>query len=279
MEKALSCLYLNDNLPASYLQTNNLNFGELYKNPETLAEHTLKMYPKDKVIINLPQDSYLEAEMFGIKLTGYNQNSALIPIPVPYDQAMPKFNIQHQRLNTILDSLEIIQLKGKTPCLNLSGFASVFDAMYGSTLFYTEWFNSNCYIKEIFAYMADCYLQIIRKAAAKGIKIFSFAEPTIMLHLVGEHFAAEYSTQILLPFFNKITDCKIPLIFHICALTTSVLLQSEHFSVNQHPLTEAKNTDNLLTKLSSIAKKPIFIGNNCINSRKIAKNWEEISFF
>jgi hypothetical protein len=275
MNNNISCQNIHNNLPTEYLQENNLTFAQLYQSPQTLADHALKIN-NEKTIINLPLDCSLEAELFGAPIDGYNTNSTLKPLTITYTQQLPPFDINNKRLENILSALAIIKQQNKIPCLNISGFASVFDELYGSTLFYTEWIRNQEYIKKLFEYMANCYLQIINLEKSQPIQIISYAEPSLLLPMVGKKFAAEYANQIIFPFMKKIQQTDKPLIFHICALTTNIILQSNMFTIKRHYLSNTSTTDQILKKLTQTTKKPIFIGNNCINTNKETKFYDEI---
>lgn len=276
MKKYETCQNINPNLPAEYLKQNKITFARLYQSPADLAQHTLAMQPADSPIINLPMDNCLEAELLGAKALGYNGDSILQTEPLPYTQKQPICNLEHWRLRNILDALQQLNSKGKTACLNLSGFATVFDALYGSGSFYTQWLRNQSNILEFFSQLQNFYLEIMAMAAKKNIRLFSFAEPTLLLSLIGEGFAAEYSDSVLVPFLQKISALEQPTVFHICALTTRMLRQSPKIIIQARKLPTATPSAKLLQKLCSNSSTPIIIGNNCINHNRIISCWHEI---
>ena len=277
MEYLLSCRHIDENLASTYLQNNNLTFADLYKNPESLYKHTANMKPQNRQIINLPEDCFLEAELFGTNLVGYDGNTTLKPNTIKYEQKLPPFNAENPRLQTIMEALALFKQHGKTPCLNISGFASVFDSLYGSTLFYTEWMKNKAYLAELFAYMTDCYLQIINTANQNGVYIFSYAEPNLQLNMVGKRFAADYTQAVLLPFFEKLQKSNNKGILHICRLTTGFLVQNPNIQLQNHQLPQEITTDQMLTELSENTDKIQIIGNNCLNTVKKTDHYTEIT--
>lgn len=276
MKKHETCQNQNPNLPASYLRQQGITFAELYRSPENLAQHTLAMRPVDRSVVNLPLDCCLEAELLGATITGYTRSDVLRAMPMAYHQTLPVMNLEHWRLQNILQALEQINTESQTACLNFSGFAAVFDAVYGSGLFYSEWLRQRFYVTEFISLLQNNYLRMIEMALARNIRLFSFAEPTLLLSLIGKTFAAEYSEQALIPFLRKIRSLKEPLVFHICRLTTAVLRKSEKICLRPVTFPEASSSDDILRHLCRVDKSPIIIGNNCINYNQTIKYLDEI---
>ncbi len=276
MKKYKTCQNISPNLPAAYLQQHGITFAQLYQSPDDLARYTLAMQPADSHIVNLPRDCCLEAELMGATMIGYDQSDILSPVVMQYTQELPTVNLEHWRLRNIMQALEQINADSQAVCFNLSGFAAVFDAVYGSGLFYTEWFRHHSYAMKFITLLQNSYLRIIEMALEKNIRLFSFAEPTLLLSLIGETFAAEYSEEVLLPFLRKINALATPLVFHICGMTTEVLQTSGKISL--HPVTssDASSSDDMLKELCMIGKSPVIIGNNCINQNRSITHLDEI---
>lgn len=273
MEKL--CQYHNNIMPEEYMKKHGLNYSQLYGDATVLKNLSLESTPPQKQIIALPLDCYLEAEALGVKLAGYEGCNCLKPCTLDFAEQQLHFNFDIPRLKIVISALAALAAEGKTPCLNLSGFASVFGAVFDSTLFYTRWFSNRRYILDFFAYLVDCYLQIMETAVAKGVRLFSFAEPSVLLPLVGPTFAKEYTDLVLLPFFQKFHQSGLPAVIHICRLTTELTADNDKIRLQNHPLAEPTVIDTLLSTLTADIKKPLIIGGNCINSPSAVNSYTE----
>lgn len=269
------CQFLENNVTSQYMEKNQLTYAELYSSPECLLHHSEAMNTAS-CILSLPHDYYLQAELFGVRLLGYDDTTFLHPEHLDYDKVLPYYDIENKRLQTVLEALQMARHDGYTPCFNLSGFADLFAALYGSTLFYTEWYSGSDYIPRLFSCMQDCLLELTKKARKYGIKLFSFAESTLLLPLVGPAFAGEYSDRILYPFLKKLSDRSGEMVFHMCRLTTELMLAGKSVELKEHLTEEPAPYDQVLAHLVDTTSSTMMIGDGCIHDLRTVDRYYEL---
>ena len=267
MDDSLVCQYTEQNITSQYMTENHLTYTELYSSPESLFHHVCAMEPKMRLFC-LPVDYYLQAELFGIELSGYDDCSFLFPKTVPFEKKCPEFSLDHPRLRVILNTFDLARSEGYTPCFNISGFADIFGALYGSTLFYAEWYNSRSYINELFSYMQECLFQLIDHVAGHRVLVFSFVESTLLLPLIGKQFAREYSKEVLTPCLKGLQESSRRIIFHICQLTTTLIEQNPAVGSIRRELSEPLSSEETLIKLANAADRPVLVGKSCLHNPK-----------
>lgn len=223
----------------------------------------------------LPFCHTLEAEAMGGSITlGKDQNStragSFTYQNLEQLQNLPKMDLTKGRIAEVLKACEILSAQGDIAVLAVTGPFTVLNSLVDISVVLKAWRKQPDVIAGIFDFIGNELLGFMHAATKRGITIFSYADPTGGLNILGPKLAEAVVQSFTLPFLQKLKHATgKDTLTHLCPKTSLTLTG---LGLADWKNIELKNSNTYEEACAEVIKVADFVGQMCIMDCTTALN-------
>ena len=173
------------------------------------------------------------------------------------------FNWETPRLKDVLDACRQLQTQGERVLFQISGPLTILGSLLPPDLLYRGLRKDTERILRLMDRINMLLLQLIRKVEEQGVNLFSYADPSAAVNIVGPKYAEIIAQLVTVPFLREWDrqEDREALVF-LCPKTACALVGADCADWRTIPLPEQMD---YAEAALSMQKNLRFVGQSCIN--------------
>ncbi len=246
-----------------------ISFPQAYTEAEMMADLALKMRKKEgKCACLLPFCHTLEAEALGANIVLGDGHSGPRVREFRYHdlsqmETLPPMNMNTPRLQETIKACKLLQEQGEQVIFQISGPLTILGSLLPSERLFPALRKEPELLMKLFDRLGKELLQLMKYLEQEGIRLFSYADPSGGVALIGPKWAEKIACGFTVDFLKKAAqELKRESLLFLCPKTAFALVGSSCGHWVEHRLSQAHTYQEGAISLQGQLR---FVGQSCIN--------------